>query len=142
LNYEEKGAGKANFSYHAGDFIITVPPARNVGDLLFVSVWLVIWASLEVLVTRQLLGYSEIIPNAASNAVLAIFLIGWTMGGGFQIYSFVWNLFGQEIVRLNLIDLLHYKQVFGFRFASKKYRMSDAMAFKPGAVDTKAGEEG
>ncbi len=134
MKYEKAGAGIATFSRIGGDFIITVPPARTLGVLLFLPVWLVGWAFGEIMVCGQLLGYGTVTPNAAAYVFLVIWLVGWTIGGAWAIYSFVWNLFGQEIVRLNLIDLLHYKQIAGIRFASKKYRMNDAIAFKPAAA--------
>ena len=89
---------------------IVIPAKRNAFLLLFVSAWLVGWAMGEIMVVRQLLlGESE-----APNLFLFAWLIMWTIGGGWALYTLLWNAIGKEILRLGPGVLATKHDVLGF----------------------------
>ena len=77
------------------ELIITIPAPCNIFILLFLSVWLVAWAAGEVFVPWQIVaGEIEL------NAFMIAWFIGWTTAGAFAIYSWLWMVRGQELVRV------------------------------------------
>jgi hypothetical protein len=75
--------------------IVSIPAPRNILLLLFLSAWLIAWAVAEVFVPYQIVT-GEIEPDT----FMLLWFIGWTIGGAFGLYSWLWMVRGREVVRV------------------------------------------
>jgi hypothetical protein len=90
---------------------IVIPAKRNWFILLFLSFWLCGWAVGEFTVPFEFLKNDT--PSEAILFSLA-WLGMWTVGGGFAIYAWLWQVKGQEIITLTPTALLIKRSLFGY----------------------------
>lgn len=88
---------------------IIIPARRHVLVLLFLGVWLVGWLMGEMTVGAQLFSRR---PNGPA-AILLIWLIFWTLGGGFAAYLWLWMLVGKERILIGTSMLQMKRDVLG-----------------------------
>jgi hypothetical protein len=87
-------------------FDISVPAKLHLFVLMFLLVWLALWAVTEFFQARTLLTEPE--------ASLVFFFIVWTLGGGLGLYICLWMIAGREIISLQS-DILTIKHaLFGY----------------------------
>ena len=84
---------------------IVIPARRHLAVLLFLGVWLVGWLMGEVTAVSQLFSRR---PGGAEG-ILLIWLIFWTLGGGFAAYIWLWMLVGKERILMGT-SMLHVKR--------------------------------
>lgn len=91
---------------------IIIPVHRRWYLLVFLFIWLIFWLFGELAVGGMIISglISILTGNAPPGSILAmgggglfmlIWLIGWTVGGGFAIYIFLWQLVGRERIVIN-----------------------------------------
>jgi hypothetical protein len=74
--------------------IVTIPIRRPIGQVLFLIIWLAVWAWVEFNF-RRLSGVSP--HQAAAHPDYLLFFTGaWTLGGAYAFLSILWALFGRE----------------------------------------------
>lgn len=84
-------SGRAVITEHFDKIEITVPSKKKVFFILFMSFWLCGWFFAEKTVLK------EFSKDGLSNFTV-IWLIAWTVGGGFVIYSLWVMLAGKEFI--------------------------------------------
>lgn len=90
-------------------FEVRIATKKNWWPLFFLPVWLVGWTLGGVAAFRAVSGETPI----GARMFLIAWLTMWTFGEVFVFYTWVWNAFGKEIVRVES-DLLRIKRdVFG-----------------------------
>jgi len=100
---------------------ITIPARRNWPVVLFLGFWLGGWAIGEVIVGALLLrdvlallnGQTPDTGQGAGMLFMALWLTLWTLGGGFALVTWLWNLAGKEVVVIDGESLTLWKAVFG-----------------------------
>ncbi len=100
---------------------ITIPARRNWLVILFLGFWLGGWATGELFAGATLVrGLAAIlsgrvpdIGSAAGTLFIAIWLALWTVGGGFALLIWLWNLAGKEVVVIDGESLTIQKTVLG-----------------------------
>jgi hypothetical protein len=103
---------------------ITIPARRNWPIILFLGVWLMGWAVGEVFVGATLFGglYAVLTgqPQAADalggqsgGLFMIVWLTLWTAGGGFALFTWLWNVAGKEIAFVDGDSLTIKKAVLG-----------------------------
>jgi len=90
---------------------VVIPAKRNWFILLFLSFWLCGWAVGEFTVPFEF--FKNDTPSGAKLFSLA-WLGAWTIGGGFAIYAWLWQIKGEEIITLTPAALLKKRSVFGY----------------------------
>jgi len=88
---------------------IVIPAPRYLLVLLFLGVWLLGWLMGEMTVIAQLFSRRP----AGPEAFLLIWLIFWTVGGGFAAYIWLWMLAGRERILMGSSTLLTKRDVLG-----------------------------
>lgn len=87
---------------------VVVPAKRNVFGMLFLLAWLGAWAFGEVGALNQLAyGAHGVKP------FMLFWLAGWTIGGGFAAFAWLWMLAGRERILLRPRTLAIRHEVFG-----------------------------
>lgn len=71
---------------------IFIPPARRLGPLAFLSLWLCGWAAGEYFALGELLGDGFQITDL----FLIIWVVPWTLAGAAVAWVIAWQLFGIE----------------------------------------------
>jgi len=84
---------------------IVIPARRHPLALLFLGAWLVGWLLGEMTVITHLFSRSP----AGPEGLLLIWLIFWTLGGGFAGYIWLWMLAGKERILMGT-STLHVKR--------------------------------
>jgi hypothetical protein len=84
---------------------IVIPARRHLLVLLFLGVWLVGWLMGEMTVIAQLFSRRL----AGPEGLRLIWLIFWTVGGGFAAYIWLWMLVGKERILMGA-STLHVKR--------------------------------
>jgi len=81
---------------------ITIPSKKQWFQILFMGFWLIGWAFGEITV-------GGIILTGKGYGGMGIFLLawfgGWTIGGGYALYIFLWQLFGREKIQVSNIGI-------------------------------------
>lgn len=90
---------------------IVIPAKRNWFLTIFLGFWLCGWAMGEIMV--PLAFFSGDLDHAAL-VFTAVWLVMWTVGGGFAIYIFLWSLAGRERVLISPAILSVKRELFGF----------------------------
>jgi hypothetical protein len=103
---------------HGSSLKITIPVRKNYFMLFFLGFWLMIWAIGEnfffaIVIARllQLLftlsaSFFEIVTDGVVGMfgnglfLLALWLGIWTLGGGFALYTCLWQLAGKEYIEV------------------------------------------
>lgn len=93
---------------------IDLPLKKSKGTAIFMSVWLLGWVFVELMVGGILLGYllkfifhGTLPQNAGAVPFMLLWFSGWSVGGYFAIYTFLWNISAKEILYLtpNLLTI-------------------------------------
>ena len=94
---------------------ITIPSIKNFFTIIFLGFWLVGWAfgetmaggkilaSLRTFFIHQPVEINSTLTNELSgmNLFMLVWLILWTAGGLFALYTFFWQLAGEEIIEIS-----------------------------------------
>ena len=112
---------------------LTIPSRKNYLILFFLGFWLIAWAVGEVFgggmfisgVVGQLFNSSDVgmfgITGIIASTLFALaWLGGWTIAGGFAIYSFLWQLAGKENIEVRFDRIKIQRAIFGFE-PTKEY---------------------
>lgn len=71
---------------------IHVPPARRLGPVAFLSLWLCGWAAGEFFAVSQFFSGGISIPDL----FLLVWIVPWTLAGAAILWVVMWQLFGVE----------------------------------------------
>src|SRR5438046_4390217 len=87
---------------------ITIPSQKQLYLIVFMSVWLIPWAlgeltvggiivgGLTALLTGNVAGAPGVIPALAGGGLfLLVWFIGWTVGGLWALYVWLWQVSGK-----------------------------------------------
>ena len=115
---------------------LTIPSNKNFLVLPFLGFWLIAWLVGEVIVgglflsniIRQFSSSSDVemfgfVGFAASTLFMLAWLGGWTIAGGFAIYTFLWQLVGKEYIEVSYDRIIIKRAIFGFE-PTKEYLAS------------------
>ncbi len=94
----EPSKPRAQISDERGSLRVVIPTKKNWFLILFMGFWLCMWAVGEVMVPQ--LAFKKGLPPSALLFMIA-WLGGWTVGGGFATYAWLWNLTGKEVILVN-----------------------------------------
>ena len=114
------GAARSIISTTIRGLEIVIPSKKNIFLILFLAVWLAGWAFGEFTVPTEFFKGN---PNSGSIIFTSVWLVFWTIGGGFAIYTWLWNVAGKEIITINSLTLSTKKDLFGYGRV-KEYEMS------------------
>ena len=92
-----------------GGIRASVPARRNWLILLFLSAWFVAWIFGEAHAIRVLTSPSE----NADRMFMLVWLVGWTIGGGFAAATILWQLGGKEIISISPTLFEYRVEAFG-----------------------------
>ncbi|WP_119270678.1 hypothetical protein [Taklimakanibacter deserti] len=104
----EPGKGRAVIEHDGTGLRITIPAATQAFGVIFMGLWLTLWAVGELAAARQLWN-DGLLQNP--KAGLIIWFVAWTLGGGWMIYALLWQLVGKEVIELNSTSLKQVKQI-------------------------------
>lgn len=77
---------------------ICIPSRKNYFTLFFLGFWLIGWAFGEIMVGRELIAGA----GSSGNGLFILAWLGlWTIGGGFALYEFFWQLAGKEMIEIS-----------------------------------------
>lgn len=106
---------------------ISIPSRKNIFSMIFLGLWLMGWAFGEFTVggiiikgiLSFLFGSSEISKAGASGLSGAgLFMIAWlafwTVGGGFALYAFFWQLSGKENIEVSYDSVKIRRTILGY----------------------------
>lgn len=110
---------------------ISIPSRKSTLYLIFIGFWLIGWLAGEIMVGGMviaglvgLLSDSPLIssfdvPSLAGGGLFVLaWLVLWTVGGGFALYAFLWQLVGREVITISYEGIAVQRAV--FRFGRKK----------------------
>lgn len=100
---------------------ITIPARRSWFTVLFLGFWLMGWATGEIIVGGMLLrgilatlgGQTPDVAEGGGMLFMGVWLAFWTVGGGFALVTWLWNLAGKETILMDGEALTIYRTVFG-----------------------------
>lgn len=87
-----------------------IPSIKNYPAIFVMGVWLAFWAYSEAVVAITVFQPN---PNP-NNHNLGSFLFFWTIGGGYILQRFLWQLFGKENVEVGCDSIKLQSSLFGF----------------------------
>jgi hypothetical protein len=97
-----------------GDMLkITIPSQKQWFQMLFLGFWLVSWALGEIAALGGLLSGNGF---GGPSLFLIAWLGIWTIGGGFAIYTLLWQLVGNEIIQISDYAIRTSRSILGFGF--------------------------
>ena len=115
---------------------VTIPSRKNYFILFFLGFWLIGWAFGEIMVGGVLIaGIVGLLFNSpeigkfglAGLSGGGLFMLAWlgiwTIGGGFAVYAFLWQLAGKENIEVSYDSIKIQRAIFGFG-RSKEYLAS------------------
>jgi xanthosine utilization system XapX-like protein len=127
-----------------GDSLAIIIPARRQWfAIIFLCVWLMVWAFGGLVVGGgllvglfQLLGGDLKMPvppvqGAGVGLVVLVWFVGWTIGGAFALYTLLWQLAGREFIQVSEQSIRIQPQVFGLG-RSKVYRAENIRGLRVG----------
>lgn len=89
---------------------IVVPARRKILVTTFLGFWLCGWLAAEIMVP---ISFFRDGAQGPPMAFTAIWLVLWTLGGGFALYVFCWSLAGRERILLSPSRISIQREVFG-----------------------------
>ena len=91
--------GKANIKEISNGYKIEIPAPRNWFVIIFLTVWLGGWSMGWIFAFSTLfLDFGG--SSSGIDLFLLFWLTGWTVGGAFAIKTWVWMIFGKEIITI------------------------------------------
>jgi hypothetical protein len=114
---------------------ITIPSRKNYFIIFFLGFWLTFWAFGEIMalgivfggILQLLFNTSGVLPEIGAGGLagllgggvfMLVWLSGWTVGGGFVFYTFLWQLTGKENIEISH-DIIKIQNAI-FRFGRTK----------------------
>ena len=110
---------------------ISIPSRKNTLYLIFIGFWLAGWAVGEIFVGGMVIaGIISLLFDmpaiagveatglAGGGVFILAWLVLWTVGGGFALYGFFWQLVGKEIVTVSYEGIITQRAV--LRLGRKK----------------------
>jgi hypothetical protein len=113
MAFEEVGEKRYQLEETSSRIVILIPSKKNWVIILFLGFWLIGWAIGEVsvivilsvgifgLFSNGLAGITESVPGAFGGVFLIAWLGGWTVGGAFAIYTWLWQVKGFERISIS-----------------------------------------
>ena len=141
MAFEEVGKKRYRFEETSSGIEISIPSRKNWFIILFLGFWLIGWAVGEVSVIGILAagifglfnnGLSEIVesgPGAFGGVFLFAWLGGWTVGGAFAIYAWLWQVKGIERVSISFNALVVEKLTPIWK-RKKEYHLQDVVSLR------------
>jgi len=126
MKVEQVGIGRSQVEYTGDKLQIVIPAKKNWFEILFLLAWLGGWAFGEVSALKALSVGEQ---NSAPGFFLFFWLIGWTMGGSFTAFIFLWNLTGKELIILSQGLLRIDRKAVGIG-TSKQYFLAESKGFR------------
>lgn len=138
MAFEEIGKPRYSKSNSEKGFIITIPSKKNWFIILFLGFWLIGWAVGEISVigilsAGLLKAVTGGIPDAltaGAGAFSGLFMVawlgGWTVGGAFAIYAWLWQVKGYEKITISH-DGFKVEKNTPIWTRSKEYRIQDVV---------------
>ena len=102
--------GRAIVENNGNTIRITIPAIKNIIVVCFLAVWLAGWTMGETSVVSELLSDST---PAVVKAFMTFWLCGWTLAGGAVALIILWQLFGREIIELDIQSLSIRLEILG-----------------------------
>lgn len=90
---------------------VVIPARRNWFLVLFLGFWLCGWLLGEVTAATMLLSVFTSGSGEIPSVFLLVWLGGWTVGGGFALFMWLWNLMGKEVIALERGELTVTRRV-------------------------------
>ncbi|MGE5397651.1 MAG: hypothetical protein ACM3MK_09000 [Chitinophagales bacterium] len=118
--------GRALIQELDGKIRVVIPTKKNWFIILFVGFWLCGWAFGELSVLGEIFKSDK--PGGVDIFLIA-WLGGWTVGGAWAIYAFLWNLAGHEEIIIASSNISIAKKILGLGL-NKEYSLSDAKRFR------------
>jgi hypothetical protein len=114
--------------YEIGSSVkVIIPSRKNYFSLFFLGFWLVGWAFGEIMVggifLAGVVGFFFKSPEllriggaglSGGGLFMLAWLSIWTVGGGFALYTFFWQLAGKEIIEISYDSIKIQRAIFGF----------------------------
>src|SRR4030095_14423305 len=109
-------------SENLGDkLMISIPSLKNWFLVFFLGFWLIMWVIGEVGVLLFLiLDTSKSVYDGPPIPFLILWIIFWTVGGGYAIYQLAWLVAGKEVVEVTTQGMTISRVVSSIR-SSKEY---------------------
>ena len=113
MAYEKPGNPRYSVERTPTGMIFSIPSKKNWFIILFLGFWLMGWAMGEITVLGMLGagvfefmhggidGFFEKGAGAFGGLFLLVWLAGWTVGGAFAIYIWLWQLSGVEQITIS-----------------------------------------
>lgn len=118
---------------------ITIPSRKNWFAIAFLGFWLMGWAFGEIAVlgvvgTSIFAALSGKATEASAgflgvSGFLLIWLAGWTVGGGFALYTFFWQVAGKEVIEVSNSAITIAQKIFSFS-RPKEYESTHIQALR------------
>ncbi len=110
---------------------VVIPSRKNYFAMFFLGFWLLGWAFGEIMVggiflagiVQLLFKTPEILPEVGKGGIAGLFggglfmlvwLAIWTAGGGYALYTFLWQLTGKENIEVSFDLIKIQRAIFGF----------------------------
>jgi len=99
---------------------ITIPSRKSLYTILFLGVWMGGWVFGEVSAAGQVFG--GLLPNSSQaethvsggiDLFTLVWLVGWTIGGVFALYTLLWQLAGKEKIEVSYESIKVQRAVLG-----------------------------
>ncbi len=91
-------------------FELLIPNKRNWFAILFLSAWLCGWLMGEITVPSAFFSGTG---DMGGKAFIAVWLVMWTLGGGFAIFALLWMISGRERIYLGRGRLSIRREILG-----------------------------
>lgn len=108
---------------------VSMPPRRSPFTLVFLTAWLAVWFVAAATARHELMAPG---PNTDRWFVI-VWMTVWVAGGGFAAFTFVWMLFGREIIELGPDQLILQRRLLGIR-RSRAYDLANVKELRVGVV--------
>lgn len=141
MAFEEVGKTRYLIEQTTSGTIISIPSRKNWFIILFLGFWLIGWAVGEVSVIGILsVGFIKVlthgipeVANAAPGTFGGLFLVawlgGWTVGGAFAIYAWLWQVKGIERVTISFNALIVEKLTPIWK-SKKEYHLNEVVSLR------------
>lgn len=141
MAFEEVGKKRYKLEESSSGTVITIPSKKNWFMIVFLGFWLIGWAVGEITVIGILSagifkltsnGLSEITksgPGAIGGLFLMAWLGGWTVGGIFAIYVWLWQVRGIERISLSY-EALVLEKITPIWKRKKEYHLRDVVSLR------------
>ncbi|MFZ5879632.1 MAG: hypothetical protein ACOY0R_09690 [Chloroflexota bacterium] len=102
-----------------------IPSRKNWFIILFMGGWLFFWALGEFVVVGVLIGglidlikngfvVDDLIGKLFGGGFFLVWIIGWTVGGGVALYTWLWQFAGKEIIEVTGESILVTHKIMKF----------------------------